>query len=1328
MALVVPATPSLGALTENWKLEAPQVLKSATIVSKQLTANVVTINTAAPHNFAIGEQVYVTTDGSAVTDNIAPKDAAFSIVAVPSATSFTYARTAANSPLTSVAGTARVFWLGTSYENRGLAFNQATGHVLVARGQAALTAGVHAVNFDGTDVGELKMGADISSKARATNVVTLTTVQPHGLALNQSVFVMCNPPDTTIDGVVTVTGVPTANDFTFAKTGADIAATPTGGTTNIAVTGTVSLDKIRAVNGKIYACSLSINTNSLTDVFAVYYWASESAVPVVIQRNTALSATGPSTFAVGPRLPAAAAIAANNARIGDTFDVVADGLGAVELYTLRPYQGAAAPLSRVYKLLYTENTAAVSAANEITLTGNCPNNVSANAGGIFVEGMGGNIIVSTSAETGTWDNAGAARTPTLQAVSPGDYNSGVITSNSGGRAETVSGKKYYAYIERGTSGHPDAINGYGRAALADVTAGYPSAAYVDNTGARENWVRSNGNGSGDIAWDDQTARSGRFFAMPTCQYVGSYSVPAVVAPSAKTWDGGASSNKWTDGANWNPDGVPTTNNDVVLDHSSVAGAYTVQIAGLHTVICRTLTIDAANAATIKLRASGEGEACGTPLQFNGAGLSDISVTGAYALPATKDDSTAPRFRVEILKGISAVTTKAITANVATLGTLSAFATNANNLAIGDTITVALNPADPAFDGTYTVTAVAAASVSYAKTNADVVVGPAYGTVAPAIETIRWNNIGSATVFANGAAGIFGQAGATGVAIAAATPIPMSDGFSVQFAAATGHNTGDAWIFNPKSVGNALVIKGDGTAANDVVVQNGGVLENYVTSRFAYVPQTFNVWGGGNTCFFGAAGTYVHGAGIIAVSTQWPSDWTAAPISYPVFDGATTWDTASNNVTDTYPSGAAAVPANYPTVFRSMQFGGLEVRNSYAGLGLASNYSNVANATSLRVKGNLNIGAGSSLTIQTSANVLLEGDVTNNGNATGLSLQTGANPAVQFNGNTTYSGSSLGNTLATGYTVNAGKTLTLSGVDITVPATKTASVLGTLNTDSAMTVAGTLSVAGLLNPSINPIGGAGALSVLAGGTLNVKTAGGLATQVAVAGAKTYDGAAKFVYNGTMPQVLSNALPSTVDSLTINNPAGVTLTDPLVTSASLVLESGELATGSNSLTVDVAGSVTRTAGFVNGTLSRNIDASVTGVREFPVGTTGAYAPASINITGAGTGTGTVSAETVATDAAGLTQPLLAIDRHWNLNASGISGYTAELVFQYPAGDVTGGTEANFVALRNNGIWSAPGTSTIDTVNHKATVSGITGLSIWTVGEPAALTSSVNDWMLF
>ncbi len=63
------------------------------------------------------------------------------------------------------------------------------------------------------------------------------------------------------------------------NTGADLASTATAGDTCIINGSTTRLVKVRAVSGGIYGCSLSINLQSTTDVFYVYYWSSETAVP-----------------------------------------------------------------------------------------------------------------------------------------------------------------------------------------------------------------------------------------------------------------------------------------------------------------------------------------------------------------------------------------------------------------------------------------------------------------------------------------------------------------------------------------------------------------------------------------------------------------------------------------------------------------------------------------------------------------------------------------------------------------------------------------------------------------------------------------------------------------------------------------------------------------------------------------------------------------------------------------------------------------------------------------------------------------------------------------
>lgn len=72
-------------------------------------------------------------------------------------------------------------------------------------------------------------------------------------------------------------------------------------------------------------------------------------------------------------------------------------------------------------------------------------------------------------------------------------------------------------------------------------------------------------------------------------------------PSRITWDGGAATNKWNDADNWNPNGVPTSADNVYLDNSSVAGAYTVEIETTDAVADR---VDIAGSSAITLSING----------------------------------------------------------------------------------------------------------------------------------------------------------------------------------------------------------------------------------------------------------------------------------------------------------------------------------------------------------------------------------------------------------------------------------------------------------------------------------------------------------------------------------------------------------------------------------------------------------------------------------------------------------------------------------------------------------------------------------------------------
>ena len=76
-------------------------------------------------------------------------------------------------------------------------------------------------------------------------------------------------------------------------------------------------------------------------------------------------------------------------------------------------------------------------------------------------------------------------------------------------------------------------------------------------------------------------------------------------------------------------------------------------------------------------------------------------------------------------GFFIVTNKALTTNVVTLTVQT---TPAHNFTVGQSIVVRLSAADAVFDGTYTVTAVTATTISYAKTNANVAAAGAGGSI------------------------------------------------------------------------------------------------------------------------------------------------------------------------------------------------------------------------------------------------------------------------------------------------------------------------------------------------------------------------------------------------------------------------------------------------------------------------------------------------------------------------------------------------------------------------------------------------------------------------
>ena len=85
-------------------------------------------------------------------------------------------------------------------------------------------------------------------------------------------------------------------------------------------------------------------------------------------------------------------------------------------------------------------------------------------------------------------------------------------------------------------------------------------------------------------------------------------------------------------------------------------------------------------------------------------------------------------------------------------------------------------------------------------------------------------------------------------------------------------------------------------------------------------------------------------------------------------------------------------------------------------------------------------------------------------------------------------------------------------------------------------------------------GSGRFMVNAGATLATANAGGIAGALAGNGTKTLDSGANYTFNGSEAQVTSTSLPDTVNTMVINNAAGVTLSQATVINGVLRLVAG------------------------------------------------------------------------------------------------------------------------------------------------------------------------------
>jgi len=202
-----------------------------------------------------------------------------------------------------------------------------------------------------------------------------------------------------------------------------------------------------------------------------------------------------------------------------------------------------------------------------------------------------------------------------------------------------------------------------------------------------------------------------------------------------------------------------------------------------------------------------------------------------------------------------------------------------------------------------------------------------------------------------------------------------------------------------------------------------------------------------------------------------------------------------------------------------------------------------------------------ISVTGASSVILDNLIITNGT---LNFNMTSTPGHSIKGNITVAN---GQTLA--FNPTAAGTINLNGTSV-----QTIGGTGTITSGTNSTIVINSSNGVVLNNNFNHSGsvtvnsalicdgtsvisGAGTFTLASGATLKTGNTSGLDGSIAVSGTKTFDPAANYEFNGTSAQVTGTLLPATVNNLTIDNAAGVNLSNTTLTvSGDLTINSGKL----------------------------------------------------------------------------------------------------------------------------------------------------------------------------
>jgi len=378
------------------------------------------------------------------------------------------------------------------------------------------------------------------------------------------------------------------------------------------------------------------------------------------------------------------------------------------------------------------------------------------------------------------------------------------------------------------------------------------------------------------------------------------------------------------------------------------------------------------------------------------------------------------------------------------------------------------------------------------------------------------------------------------------------------------------------------------------------------------------------------------------------------------------------------------------------------------------------------------------------NLTLNGSITNLGTLTVSTSLAGTGSLTNGSSATLNIGASAANlTLTTLVATSAGNTVnyngtgqTIKGVDYTnlVLSGSGTKVLPNTTTriSSNFTLSGTAAATANAGLTIG-----GALTI---GSGNLFSAGGYSHSIAgnFINSGTFSSSGTVVFNGLAAQSIQGTSATTFANLTLNNANGLSLINSVNTTVTGVLNlaSGILATNASTLVLPATASVTRTTGYINGNLQKNVQTGSAISQTFETGTVSGYSPVTIlfaSVITAGNLTVKATSGDHPSIAASTLNPARSLNRFWTFANGGIttsaSGYSATFTFVPADVDAGANTASLLVSRYASGTWTTTTVGTRTATSTQATFPGVNAFGDVAIGMPkptvtsTALVSSAN-----